>query len=54
MKVALITGSARGIGRKVALTLANEGYAIVVNYNSSKDRAMQLQEVLNQKNVMLE
>ena len=43
-KVALITGSGRGIGRKIALTLAKAGYDIIINYNSSHDRAMQVLE----------
>ena len=30
-KVALVTGSARGIGRAIALQLARDGYAIIVN-----------------------
>ena len=28
-KVAMITGATRGIGKQIALTLANEGYNIV-------------------------
>jgi enoyl-[acyl-carrier protein] reductase III len=38
-KVALITGSSRGIGRALALSLAAEGAALVVNYKRSADLA---------------
>jgi NAD(P)-dependent dehydrogenase (short-subunit alcohol dehydrogenase family) len=38
-KVALITGSARGIGSTIALGLAKEGVRIVVNYQSRQDVA---------------
>lgn len=34
-KVAIITGSSRGIGRAIAETLAANGATVVVNYNSS-------------------
>ncbi|WP_147804133.1 enoyl-[acyl-carrier-protein] reductase FabL [Alkalicoccus halolimnae] len=40
-KVALITGSSRGIGKEIALTLAEEGYDIVVNYARSKTKAQE-------------
>ncbi len=38
-KVALITGSSRGIGAATAKLLAAQGYAIVVNYLTNKDAA---------------
>jgi 3-oxoacyl-[acyl-carrier protein] reductase len=38
-RVALVTGSATGIGRSVAWKLADRGYAITVNYSKSKAEA---------------
>jgi NAD(P)-dependent dehydrogenase (short-subunit alcohol dehydrogenase family) len=40
-KVSLITGSSRGIGRALALTLAREGASVVVNYVRNADLAAQ-------------
>lgn len=36
---ALITGASKGIGRQIAITLAEEGYDIAVNYHTDRDAA---------------
>lgn len=41
-KVALVTGSSRGIGRAIALTFAEEGANVVINYISSEDMAREV------------
>ncbi len=37
--VALVTGGSRGIGRGICLALAQEGFTVLVNYNTNLDAA---------------
>jgi 3-oxoacyl-[acyl-carrier protein] reductase len=44
MKVALITGGSRGIGRACSLKLAEMGYYILINYQSNETEALKTLE----------
>jgi 3-oxoacyl-[acyl-carrier protein] reductase len=39
MKYALITGASRGLGKAIAIRLAKDGFAVVINYQSNKEAA---------------
>lgn len=50
-KVAIVTGSSRGIGRAIADQLAELGADVVINYASSPDKAEQVADIARQKGV---
>jgi 3-oxoacyl-[acyl-carrier protein] reductase len=48
-KVAIITGSSRGIGRAIAERLAKDGASVVVNYVSRADKAQEIISAIEAK-----
>lgn len=55
-KVAMVTGSSRGLGKALAIELAKQGYDIVVNYARSKSAAEETVkeiEALGRKAIMI-
>lgn len=45
-KVAVVTGGSRDIGRAISVKLASEGAKVVINYNSSEEKALQTLEMV--------
>lgn len=48
-KVALISGSSRGIGAALARGFAEKGYAVVINYHKSEQAAKKIEEEINDR-----
>lgn len=46
-KVALVTGSSRGLGREIAIALAKEGYDIAVNFSRNRKKQKKYNKKLN-------
>ena len=49
MKVAIVTGASRGIGRACALKLGKLGYTVVINYASNEAKALEVLEEIQNK-----
>lgn len=50
-KVALITGATRGIGKQIAITLAENGYNIAINYRTENEEVIDVKNKIQEKNV---
>ena len=44
MKVAIVTGGTRGIGKSITTELYNDGYQVIAVYGSNDAKALELQE----------
>ena len=40
----LVTGSSRGLGKSIILEYAKNGNDVIINYNNSKDEALELKD----------
>lgn len=52
MKCALVTGGSRGIGRAICLKLAEQGYHILINFQSNEEAAIQTLQAVKEKGTM--
>lgn len=50
-KVAFITGGARGIGKSIAITLAENGYDIAINYRTENEDLKNTKKEIEEKRV---
>lgn len=47
-KTALVTGSSRGLGMGIAIALAKAGADIIINYNNSENRAVEVKKQIEE------
>ncbi len=47
-KIALVTGASSGIGKVIAIELANSGFEVIINFSKSKEKAKEVQQEITQ------
>lgn len=53
MRVAVITGASRGLGREISVTLSKEGYYVAVNYKGSPGEAEEVVRLAGDRSVAI-
>ena len=53
MRVAVVTGSSRGLGKEIALTLGKSGYNVAVNYLASEKEAMKVADEIASDSLLI-
>lgn len=53
-KIAIVTGSSRGIGREIAKQLARNSIKVIANYNHSEKEAIELKKELEKENIIID
>jgi 3-oxoacyl-[acyl-carrier protein] reductase len=49
MRVAVITGASRGLGREISVTLGKAGYNVAINYNGSPKKAEEVVRLVGER-----
>ena len=52
-KIAIVTGSSRGIGAEIVKKLAENNYFVVLNYNKSYEDARKIQDLYDNVDIRL-
>lgn len=53
-KVILVTGGAGDIGENIVKTLARKDYQVILNYNRSEQKSIEIKEELNKENIHID
>ena len=51
LRIAVVTGASRGIGRSIALDLAGAGYNLALNYLANEAAALEVQALIEERGV---